>query len=210
MKHCNVQGNSKRDELLERAKTGDKVAFGLMCQHSRRNWLNAIVRMFPVHLRTKLDPEDLLQDVLAIAWRKIPMLTVVDTERFDRWILTISRNQMTDAVRRFDRKKRKAGREDQHQRSPNSIAFADCETPSKPVMRRERLAKIEELLDDLSHAQREVVVHRILNEHSCKDVAAMIGKTQNNVDVTLHRALRSLHKAIRKRGIASTNFRLLT
>ncbi len=209
MEQYAIPTDSRLRELVLQAQRGDRVAFGALCRRSYGKWLVAIARLFPQHLRTKLDPEDVLQEVLAAAWRELPTLEEVSIGKFHRWILAISRNRVTDAIRHFDRKKRAVEQEDRGERSPDSTAFAGSETPSKSLARREQSAKIADLLEELSRPQRDIIVYRILEEYSREEVANMTGRTRNNVDVILHRALRALNKLMKVRGVDSTLFRPL-
>ena len=65
------------------------------------------------------------------------------------------------------------------------------------------------LLEELSNAQREVIVLRILDGCTTSEAAELMGTDPHTVSATLYRALTRLRELLDKHGIESTLFRPL-
>ncbi|MCK4659191.1 MAG: sigma-70 family RNA polymerase sigma factor [Phycisphaerae bacterium] len=196
--------------LLDRARRGNQGAFAELCSDaSRSRWLLAITGTLPSYLRCKVDAEDVLQDVLSSAWRSIENVEGENAEDFHRWVSGILRNKVTDTIRFYGRRKREAFREEGHHTSPESKAYCHRNTPSKSAFRHEQIAKIAEVLDLLKEPYRQVIVHRVLEGCSTREVAEIMGKETEHVNILLYRALRKLKGILQERGIESTLFRPL-
>lgn len=206
-------GNDDRQRLtgwLNEARRGDEEAFRHFCTPDLwQRWLIAITASLPPRLRGKVDPEDVLLETLEQAWRDIGKLQDVSTRGFQRWIPGIYRHRVADIIRYWEQPKRDVRREQAFPSSSRATPCRDDHTPSKSVARREQLAKIAAVLDELSESYRVVIVHRVLEGYTTKEVAEMLGKNPDNVRVTLHRALKKLGELLKQHGIDSTIFRPL-
>ena len=67
-------------DLVERARYGDKDAFGLLARE-HADWLFAVAHRI---LRDYDRSEDAVQQALVIAWRELPALR--DPDRFEQWL----------------------------------------------------------------------------------------------------------------------------
>jgi RNA polymerase sigma-70 factor (ECF subfamily) len=86
-----------RQELVERAKRGDREAFGLLAA-GEVDRLHAIARLV---LREPDLAEDAVQEALVRCWRQLPKLR--DVERFDGWLYRIL---MRTAADEYGRRRR--------------------------------------------------------------------------------------------------------
>jgi RNA polymerase sigma-70 factor (ECF subfamily) len=59
---------------------------------------------------------------------------------------------------------------------------------------KDEVERLEKHMEALHVAYREVIVLRYVNELSVKEMAALLGETENNVSVRLHRAISALKK----------------
>lgn len=195
---------------LNEARRGNKEAFRRLCApDSWQRWLTAIAVSLPPHLRSRVDPEDVLLETLEQAWRHIGDLKDVSTQGFHRWISSIARHRVADIIRHHQRPRRDVRREDGSPSPSWAGAFRHDHTPSKSVARREQLAKLAALLDELSESYRAVIVYRLLEGYTTREAAETMGKTPDNVRATLHRALTRLRELLERHGIESTIFRPL-
>ena len=197
-------------QWLSEARRGDTDAFEhLFAPDSRQRWLIAISASLPGSLRSKVDPEDVLQETLEQAWRDLGTLKEVSTAGFHRWVAGIARHRVTDVMRRYQQPRRDVIREELWPSSSRGAALGNDQTPSKTAARREQWAKITEVLDGLSDTYRAVIIHRILEGCSTEELAEIMGKDRHAVRVTLYRALVKLRTLLDEHGIKSTIFRPL-
>ncbi len=204
----------ERDEQLtcwlDEARRGNKEAFEHLCgSDSWHRWLIGIAGSLPAHMRSKVDPQDVLVETLEQAWRDIGKLKDVSTRGLHRWIAGISRHRLADVIRYHEQPRRDVRRERPSLSLSRAVAMRDDHTPSKSAFRHEQLAKIAAVLDELPESYRAAVVHRVLEGYTTAETAEMMGKTPANVRVTLHRALRTLRELLAEHGIDSTIFRPL-
>jgi RNA polymerase sigma-70 factor, ECF subfamily len=83
-----------RAELIERARIGDRDAFGQLAALEVER-LVAIARLI---VRDPALAEDAVQEALVRCWRQLPKLREV--EHFDGWLYRILVNSATDEVKR--------------------------------------------------------------------------------------------------------------
>ena len=83
-----------RADLVERARSGDREAFGQLAA-SEVDRLLAVARLI---LRDGDQAEDAVQEALVRCWRQLPGLREV--ERFDGWLYRILVNAATDETKR--------------------------------------------------------------------------------------------------------------
>lgn len=208
-RHAAQKGAAHVTRWLHQARAGDAEAFRKLCgPESRERWLVAIAWSLPRRLRRKVDPEDILQETLAQAWRDRGSLEDVSSRGFHRWVLGISRHRVADTVRYYDQDKRRRGQEESHP-SADSSAYRSDRTPSKSAARRDQAVKIAEILDGLKDSYREAIRLRFLEGYSPKEMVDMLGKTRENIDTTVHRALKRLGELLKEQAIDSTIFRPL-
>src|SRR5581483_4022195 len=129
--------------------------------------------------------EDITADVFhkaltrlaAFEWRGAP---------FGAWLIRIAANCVTDHRRKSSRETTLA---------PDVLDAADA--PAAPeaedaLERVEDRARLFRCVADLPDVQRTVIVERFAHERSLRDVAAMLGKTENAIKQIQWRALRTL------------------
>ena len=105
------------------------------------------------------------------------------------WAFMVARNRIVDERRRVSRRPEVSLPDDGDAVGP----MRDAETEAL-----ERLGdtRIQELLDTLTHEQREVIVLRVLGDLSLEQVAGMLGKRVGAVKQLQHRALAALRRTL--------------
>jgi RNA polymerase sigma-70 factor, ECF subfamily len=100
--------DAMRQELVERARQGDREAFGQLAA-GEVDRLHAIARLI---LRDPDLAEDAVQEALVRCWRQLPKLR--DIDKFDGWLYRILVRSATDEIRRrrrFEASVQTVGRE---------------------------------------------------------------------------------------------------
>ncbi|MBI4603561.1 MAG: sigma-70 family RNA polymerase sigma factor [Planctomycetes bacterium] len=166
-------------DLVEQARGGDRDAFGELARRYRARLERQIRARMGEKLRARLEPEDVLQETLAVAFESIGGLKYRGEEAFYRWLASIAEHRIWSASQK------KAW-------APIRLARdvpASGESPSKHLRRAERFERLEKALQGLSAEHRQVVVLARIEGLKVKEVAARMGRSPEAVKKLLARAL---------------------
>ena len=144
-------------------------------------------KLFRLALRVTLDraeAEDVVQETMIRVWEKREELKNVDS--IEAFCLTICRNLALD---------KHAKKEAQSVELDEMIHDkADLSTPYEDLVQTERLSIIKRLFDNLPIRQREVIQLRDIEGKSYKEIASVLGQTEDQVRVNLFRARQKLRE----------------
>jgi RNA polymerase sigma-70 factor (ECF subfamily) len=165
-------------ELVERARSGDREAFGVLASGSVDR-LFAIARLI---LRDVDLAQDATQDALVRAWRDLPALR--DVERFDAWLYRLIVNACADI-----------GRHRRRWRAEITVL------PSEPAEadRASQVADRDQLergLRRLTDAQRSVLVLHFFVGLSTTELAGALDIPAGTAKSRLHYAIDALRAAL--------------
>jgi len=146
-----------------------------------------------------VDPDDVLQEAYATAYRNAGGCHFDSPAAFYRWLERIAINKLIDQQKAYRAQKRGAGALHDvpcvaRSSYPELIRRlpAPDSTPSYKVAKREAIAAMISSLARLTNDQRECVRLRFLEELSVSEVATRMGRTEGAVHTLCHRALKSL------------------
>jgi RNA polymerase sigma-70 factor, ECF subfamily len=192
------------DLLLGLAKTGDGQALGRLLERYR-NYVGLLVRLqVGRRLRTKVDVEDLLQEISLEIHRKITQFRGRSEREFLTWIRRLIGSILANQVRHYlGTKSRDARLEralvddlDQSSRALNDGLIASQSSPSQQAVRREQAVLLADALNELPEDYREVIILRQLEGLSFPDVARRTGRTEDSVKNVWLRALARLRVSL--------------
>lgn len=178
-------------ELVFRAKNGDSKAFDLLY----REYITPIFRFIYLRVGQKQEAEDMTQTVFLKAWSALRGFEARNEGSFLSWCYTIARNLIVD----YWRKKKPI---------PLETIGEDKEHISEPLEKTADLdfenqkSVIREAIRGLSPDQQEVIILKFINERSNKEIAKLIGKSEEAVRALSSRgikALRGLLKDLRSK-----------
>jgi RNA polymerase sigma-70 factor (ECF subfamily) len=160
-------------------------------------------------LRSRIDPDDILQQTYVVAFRSVKERRFEGPGAFYKWLEAIALSRLRDEERALRRRKRDVGREvSVSWRSGQSIP-ALCDrltgadaTPSRKLAREEAIAAVMSGLARLSEDQRVVVRERFLHGCSVPEIAQRLGKTEGAIHMLCHRGL----KALREQMVSLTRY----
>ncbi len=104
---------------------------------------------------------------------------------FSAWIYRIARNSLFDHLRTEKR----------------TVNILDADMPSgidigRETEAKETLAKVKEYMKDLTPEQRDIVLMRVWDGMSFKEIASVIGKSEKACQMTFSRTIASMKKEL--------------
>jgi RNA polymerase sigma-70 factor (ECF subfamily) len=169
--------------LVEKARDGSRDAFEDLVVLFKED----IFRMVYYRTRSRMDAEDIAQDVFIQAFKNLSRLR--ETKRFRGWLFSIALNRIRD----FHRKKKfwnLSGIFD----NDNEIDQADSEIHENPealdnLLKKDFWKHIGSFLDKLPRMEKEVFILRFMDHLSIKEISLVLKKHESTVKTHLYRAL---------------------
>jgi RNA polymerase sigma-70 factor, ECF subfamily len=182
--------------LIERARAGDSDAFAaLFARYRARLAVFLHYRLGP-DLAARLETDDLLQETFLRAFRDVGGFSYSGAGSFFRWLAAIAAHVIADAARYQGRERRRGELVPfRSESNPNGPDPLDTETPSRVVVRQERVERLLARLDTLAPDDREVILLSKFEGLETAEIAARMGKSREATALLLHRALKRLRAA---------------
>lgn len=199
--HTNDCEDDMQNRLTERARAGDREAFGELVSLHR-------AKAFGIARKIVRDPsaaEDVVQEALLQAFLHINRLA--DVERFVPWLSRIVRNQALMKNRSANRASRETsftGISGFTENGPDSDwidldsllyrmtraqrADDGAADPESELMRREFYSAVHGMLHSLSARERAIFEAHFVRQLGPKEIAALFGTTEGNVYKSLSRS----------------------
>ncbi len=196
--------------LIRSARGGDDQAVRrlLVMYHPRLR--GRLLRQMDAVMRSKIEPEDILQQVYLEAFRAIGNFTYQGKDSFLRWLFTILDRKLIDEHRALRAERRDVRREvsPAPSRSQNttyidlmSRVMVEGSTPSRIVRQNEALGVMSACLATLPDHYRDVIRMRFMEGRPVAEVAQAMGRSIGSIHMICHRALRQLREQVEKLGI---------
>ncbi|MHC1742316.1 MAG: RNA polymerase sigma factor [Syntrophobacteraceae bacterium] len=172
--------------LVDSAREGNRLAF----EQLMRLYQGIVYRMAFVRTQSRMDAEDLTQDVFLQAFRNLGGLK--EPERFRPWLMSIAVNRIRD----FHRKRRiitffglsSSHREDED--PPEETEPSEETGPLGRLLQGEFWRQVRAFADHLSRWEREVFFLRFFDELGNREIASVLGKSESAVKTHLCRAIK--------------------
>lgn len=163
--------------LTIRIRKGDKEAFGDLYER----YLDDIYRYVYYRVSNHQDAEDLTEQIFLKAWEGIPNYRA--QVPFKAWIYRIAHNTIIDHYRT----RKEALPLTEH------IILVDETTPDleKHLVVQENVARLVNIMSQLSPLHQHVLTLRFINGFSMKEVAQILDRNVGTVRVLQHRALKA-------------------
>ena len=186
-----AEGNNdislKVTSLAEKAREGNRFSFQELVSIFQED----IYRLAYYRTYSRMDAEDITQEVFVQAYRKIK--TLHDAERFRAWLYSIAVNRCNDFLRK--RKYLSLLR----LRSSKEMEFQDAEGVENSdyddsITKKKFWEQVRELLKSLSVMEREVFTLRFMDHQNINEIAAILDKSESTVKTHLYRALNKIRQ----------------
>jgi len=196
--------------LIHAARKGDEQSIRrLLVLYHPRLRARLLRQMDPV-MRSKIEPEDILQQVYLETFRAIGQFEYQGKDSFLRWMYAILDRKLIDehralrAERRDVRRELKPSTSDQHTTYVDLMAriMAADGTPSQAVRKEEALGVVSACVATLPDHYRDVIQMRFIEGMPVAEVARRLGRSIGSIHMLCHRALRQLREQAEKLGIS--------
>ena len=175
------------NQLLQQAQEGDAEAFGVL--YAR--YLDPIYRYVYYRVDSMETAEDLTEEVFVRAWEALPGYEIRKYP-FKSWLYRIAHNRVID----HRRKRRPAAIDDEVlQRIPEAST-----PPEQLVVDGQNAEALQEAVQQLAEEEQQVVILRFVEGLSHREVAEIIGKSEEASRVIQYRAIQRLQRVLSDRG----------
>jgi len=172
---------SDEEKLISRCQQGELEKFGLLYD----KYIKKIYDFVYYKTMHKETAEDLVSQIFMKALSKI-MDFKFNQGTFQAWLYRIARNSVIDHYRT---KKQDINIEDVW----DLAGDADLE---RDIDNREKLKAVEKYLAKLKPSQREIIVLRVWQELSYKEIADITGKSEDSCKMAYSRAINRLRREV--------------
>ncbi|MBD3311229.1 MAG: sigma-70 family RNA polymerase sigma factor [Candidatus Magasanikbacteria bacterium] len=182
-----MKGLKKLNEkkLLYRVmKKKDPEAYGKLYDF----YVEKIFRFVYYKISNREETEDLVSDIFLKAWHYLIGDSNKDVNNFNAFIYRIARNSVIDVYR-----KRANKQECSLDQIGGQIAV---ESNFKNIELKQEVDIILKGLSKLKEDYQEIIILKYIEELSTKEIAQVMEKSQANVRVTSHRAIKVLKKVL--------------
>ena len=177
------------DATVARARAGERAAAGRLYECYRER----IFRYLYYRVGDAQTAEDLTEDVFIRMMRALPRYRQ-QQGTFQAWLFQIARNLATDHFRRASRR--------QHVALSSSLP-SRAQSPEAAAARSLDSDLLRRALQELTEAQAEVVILRIVMEMPIAEVAVAVGRSENAVKGLQRRGLEALRDVLAEWGVSN-------
>jgi len=169
--------------IIDRAKQGDGEAFSTLYQQ----YVTPVYRYVYFRVRNQADAEDITQDVFIKTYQHLDRYSHQEISLL-AYLITIARNTLTDHWRK---KKTASLDEDWAMNIPDESTNLE-----KNISTRHDILHVQEKLKFLPDDQQEVITMKFMNDLSNKEVAQVLGRTEESVRQLQSRGLKLLRELL--------------
>jgi RNA polymerase sigma-70 factor (ECF subfamily) len=166
--------------LVNQARAGNRSAFEQLVDLFHGD----IFRMVYYRTRSRMDAEDITQEIFLNAFKSLSKLKKV--EQFRIWLLRIGLNRISD----FYRKKRVRAIFGAYSEDDN---IYQSEVMNN-ILKQEFWKHIGLLLEKLSRMEREVFLLRFMDHLNIREISQVLKRSESAVKTHLYRALKKFRK----------------
>jgi RNA polymerase sigma-70 factor (ECF subfamily) len=167
------------------AQKGSRDAFSGLIDLFHRDIFNLIF----YRLRSRMDAEDLTQDVFTQAFKNLSQLK--EPEKFKSWIYSIAVNRVRDHYRKKKIRSWVGFFSENEETNPENIQNikADQDDPLEDMLKKDFWTHMEMAMASLSRMEKEVFLLRFLDHLGLKEIAQTLKKSESTIKTHLYRAL---------------------
>lgn len=173
---------------------------GILLEHAGR-LRHYISQRLPASMQTFVSVDDILQETWIAAFDGVDGFRADTPDAASRWLTTIARNKLADAIRAAASLKRGGTRRAVEHRSSSMATMlqrllVDSTTPSRWVSAQQQVDALGVALCRLDEPAQTAIRLRYLDSRSHAEIAEALALTQSGVNSLLFRALRQLRELL--------------
>jgi RNA polymerase sigma-70 factor (ECF subfamily) len=193
------------ERLLDDARQGSSAALGRLFESARTYLLFLANKELPPDLRAKMGASDLVQETAVDVHHDFPRFTGTTAEEFYGWLRSILRNNVLDAVRRYESSQKRAVHREtsltallDRDGSARCIPTTPAEKPADgSVIRREDAAQMAAVLACLPDDYRIVLRMRYWDGLTFQQIGDRFGRSPEAARKLWYRAVQKLQAEMR-------------
>ena len=198
---------SEHQQWLDEAQSGSTEAIGWLFAAYQPGLLKIAIADEERLLRTKVDAEDLVQQVFLQAYRNWQQFQGETPAELLAWLRQILRHTMSNLSRWFHSQKHDVRREIPFAESNSSVVCTQSLTEGDGASGNETMGRdtgggqagvVERILARLPEDYRRVIVLRIREDRSFAQIAGLMGRSPAAVRKLLSRALEKTRKNLER------------
>lgn len=143
-------------------------------------------KLFRLALRITLnreEAEDIVQDTLIKVWNSRDKWQQLDF--IEAYSLTIARNLSLDRIKKMENQN--GSLEDEKTERPDTTS-----NPSERMIQKDKLDIVKRMIDELPEKQRSCIQLRDIEGKAYKDIALILGITEEQVKINIFRARQTI------------------
>jgi len=169
-------------DLIVKIQAGELESFGELYDR----YFDKIYRFIYYKTSHRQNAEDLTSQTFSKALEKINDFKIKSSGTFSAWLYRIARNNVIDYYR---------GNHDYQDIEQTFGLYQENDMENK-LSQDQDLKKIKDQLDLLQPEQKEIVIMRVWNELSYKEIAHITGKSEASCKMTFSRAIKQLRTTL--------------
>lgn len=195
------------EQLLIQARAGDPRALEQLLAGHRQKLRQMVAVRMDDRLAIRVDPSDVVQDVLATAFVKLPEYLRERPLAFYPWLRQLAWKRLVELHRQHVQ----AGKRSVMREQPQGMAISEQSaiqladrlaasqtSPSGQMVKREARQRVRDALQQLRPRDRELLVLIYLEQLSTTETSVVLGLSEKAVTMRHLRALERLRRVLRE------------
>ena len=206
--------DDRTERLLDAARDGDASAVNELLERHRKPIRRLVEMRLDRKVQRRVDVSDVVQDVMVEASGRLERYLDDPVMAFHLWLRQIAWDRIIDTYRRHRvSAKRNMDREQPMvaaagpDQSTVELAVQLCDpqlTPAAAATQKEIAHQVEEIIEELSEQDREIILMRHYEHLSNLEVAQVLGLNPPAASMRYLRAIRRLRELMEAKAAAST------
>ena len=147
---------------------------------------NILFRLALRITQNRADAEDVVQETMMKVWNRRGEWQQI--ESMEAFCLTVCRNVSLDKLRRMDRQVLSLDEQPAEAGGFDPIDHSHSANPEQQAVQRDRLQQVRRIISQLPEKQRSCMQLRDIEGKSYRDIATILGITEQQVKVNIFRA----------------------
>ena len=147
---------------------------------------NILFRLALRITQNRADAEDVVQETMMKVWNRRGEWQQI--ENMEAFCLTVCRNVSLDKLRRMDRQVLSLDEQPTEAGGFDPIDHSHSANPEQQAVQRDRLQQVRRIISQLPEKQRSCMQLRDIEGKSYRDIATILGITEQQVKVNIFRA----------------------